>query len=512
MNKRHRLALAGCGGMGRRRLRGYHVLEDFEPGRIEVVAVIDPELERAEFVAGEAEEMFNARPQTYRSLEDALAATPELNVLDIAAAAAVHHSIAEVAAEAGLHVLCEKPMAPTVAACRAMQTAGQRNGTILSVAENYRRDPISRLAAALLKAGAIGDIRTVLDFSSGGGRKASAGGWQYLRKQGGSILESGVHNADMQMYLAGPVAQVTGQVRLQERERFFKGTRVKGFHEHYAHTYPDVQEADAPDIAIATLEFENSALGQWLYDQAAHGPGFRRFTIYGSEGQMDLPGVRSGKPLRLFHVGRDDVLDDDDVLALVPDFALDDRTARFFGGERLARYENTGSGVGGGADFKILAMEVAELLDAIDNGTPVEVDAEIGLAAVALVMACHESSEAGRAVALSHSAPVTLTALAYAHALSPDESAGRVLDELATLAERRYVSSYELALVQAAQGKRDRAFEWLHRACDERTGWLVYVRVDPRLDSLRADPRFSSLLQRIGGKAFSRAEPSSTGK
>ena len=48
MSKRHRLALAGCGGMGRRHLRGYRVLEDLEPGRIEVVAVIDPELERAE--------------------------------------------------------------------------------------------------------------------------------------------------------------------------------------------------------------------------------------------------------------------------------------------------------------------------------------------------------------------------------------------------------------------------------------------------------------------------------
>ena len=43
MYKCHRLALAGCGGMGRRHLRGYRALEDFEPGRIEVVAVIDPE-------------------------------------------------------------------------------------------------------------------------------------------------------------------------------------------------------------------------------------------------------------------------------------------------------------------------------------------------------------------------------------------------------------------------------------------------------------------------------------
>ena len=91
-------------------------------------------------------------------------------------------------------------------------------------------------------------------------------------------------------------------------------------------------------------------------------------------------------------------LDDDDVLALVPDFALDDRTARFFGGERLVHYDQSGSGVGGGGDLNILAMELAELLDAVDNGISVEVGAEEGLLAVALVMACHESSEAGRTV------------------------------------------------------------------------------------------------------------------
>ena len=113
-------------------------------------------------------------PQAYRSPEDAIAGS-SVEVLDIVAAASAHHSIAGVAAENGVHVLCEKPMAPTVAACRTMQATAQKYGTVLSIAENYRRDPISRLAKALLDAGAIGDIRTVLDFSAGGGRNASAG-------------------------------------------------------------------------------------------------------------------------------------------------------------------------------------------------------------------------------------------------------------------------------------------------------------------------------------------------
>ena len=116
---------------------------------------------------------------------------------------------------------------------------------------------------------------------------------------------------------------------------------------------------------------------------------------------MDLPAVRTGRPLRVFRDRSDEPLDDAELLALVPQFSLDDRTARFFGGDRLARYDEGGSGVGNAADVKILAMEVAELLDAIDRGTPVEVGSETGLAAVAFVMACHESSEAGRSVGMT---------------------------------------------------------------------------------------------------------------
>ncbi len=398
---KHRLVLAGCGGMGRRHLRGYRTLEDFEPGRLEVAAVVDPELDRAEFVAGETEVLFGVRPQAFGSLEDAVAGCPELDVVDIVATAAAHHEIAEVAAEAGLHVQTEKPMAPTVAACRKMQAAAERHNRVLSVAENYRRDPISRLARALVDVGAIGEVRTMLDLTSGGGHLAHAGGWQYLRHQGGPILESGVHNADLQMYLLGPILTVTGQVRLQEHERIFKGIRVKSFHEHYADDYPDVQAADAPDLVMATYVYANGALGQWLYDQAAQGPRFRRFAIYGSEGQIDLPSVRSGRPLRVFRNGSEESLSDEEVLSLVPDFVLDERTARFFGGQCLARFDQVGGGVGGDSDLKLIAIEVADLLDAIDKGRSVEVGPEEGLAAVALVMACHESSEAGRPVRLN---------------------------------------------------------------------------------------------------------------
>lgn len=401
MAQLHRVVLAGCGGMGRRHLRGYRVLGETEPGRMELAAVVDTELERAEFVAAEAERLLGRRPAAFVSLEEAAAAVPELDVVDVVAAPSAHHRLTQTAAETGLHVLCEKPMAPTVAACRAMQRAAEQGGVVLSVAENYRRDPISRLAQALVSAGAVGELRSLIDLSGSGGNRGHAGAWRYLRSEGGPILEAGVHNADLQQYLAGPATRVSGQVRLNERERVYRGTPLKAFHDHYAHANPATAPADAPDLLLATVEHAGGALGQWLYDDSLHGPRLRRFTLFGSEGQIDLPGVRSGRPLQVYRDGHDGALSDAEVLALAPGFALDERTARLFGGERLARYANAGSGLGGGADLKLLAVEMAELLDAADGGPAVEVGAEVGLSAVALILACHESSAAGRPVTLA---------------------------------------------------------------------------------------------------------------
>ena len=410
MPQLHRIALAGCGGMGRRHLRSYRVLAEAEPGRVELAAVIDPELERAEFVAAEAEQLLGHRPPAFRALDEAADAVPELDVVDIVAAPSAHHRITQLAVAAGMHVLCEKPMAPTVAACRVMQRAAQQAGRVLSVAENYRRDPISRLAHALVDAGAIGDVRSLIDLSGSGGNRGSAGPWRYLRTEGGPILEAGVHNADMQQYLVGAATRVSSEVRLNEPRRIYRGAPLKAFHDHYAHTNPAAAPADAPDLLMATVEYAHGALGQWLYDQSLHGPGVHRFALFGSEGQIDLPGVRNGRPPRVFRDDHDGALPDDAVLALVPEFALDERTARLFGGDRLARYENIGGGMGGGADLKLLAIELAELLDAAAGGSPVEVGAEAGLSAAALVLACHESAAAGRAVLLSEVIDGTLDA------------------------------------------------------------------------------------------------------
>jgi serine/threonine protein kinase/tetratricopeptide (TPR) repeat protein len=79
------------------------------------------------------------------------------------------------------------------------------------------------------------------------------------------------------------------------------------------------------------------------------------------------------------------------------------------------------------------------------------------------------------------------------------KEAREVLDEFQSLRESgHYATSYGVALVHTALGDKEDAFAWLNRAFDERSHWLVWLALDPRWERLRADARFSGLLQRVG--------------
>ena len=76
--------------------------------------------------------------------------------------------------------------------------------------------------------------------------------------------------------------------------------------------------------------------------------------------------------------------------------------------------------------------------------------------------------------------------------------AEKVIDELKDLSKHVYVSSYHVASIYASLGDKERAFEWLENAYKERSDSLVYLKVDPKMDSLRSDPRFTDLVRRVG--------------
>ena len=55
-----------------------------------------------------------------------------------------------------------------------------------------------------------------------------------------------------------------------------------------------------------------------------------------------------------------------------------------------------------------------------------------------------------------------------------------------------------LAVIYLALGEKDQAFDWMQKAYDDHSAWLVYLKVDPLFDSVRQDARFTDLLRRIG--------------
>ncbi|HLJ16463.1 MAG TPA: winged helix-turn-helix domain-containing protein [Bryobacteraceae bacterium] len=108
-------------------------------------------------------------------------------------------------------------------------------------------------------------------------------------------------------------------------------------------------------------------------------------------------------------------------------------------------------------------------------------------------------AELRRAVELSGGAPRDLAALGHAYAVSGQPTEARkALEELEQLAKRKYVSNYARALISVGLGENDRALAWLERAFQKRSSWMVKLKVDPRLDPLRADARFTALMRGVG--------------
>ena len=103
------------------------------------------------------------------------------------------------------------------------------------------------------------------------------------------------------------------------------------------------------------------------------------------------------------------------------------------------------------------------------------------------------------ALKLSEGDPEVLSCLGYAFAISGRTAdAQSVLDQLNKLSEKRYVESYTIAVIHAGLGETDRAFEWLEKAYENRDEPMLAIGVDPRLDQIRSDPRYTSLLKRMG--------------
>jgi serine/threonine protein kinase/tetratricopeptide (TPR) repeat protein len=108
-------------------------------------------------------------------------------------------------------------------------------------------------------------------------------------------------------------------------------------------------------------------------------------------------------------------------------------------------------------------------------------------------------SEYQRAVDLSQRDSDTMAGLAHAYAATGKRAeAEKILSELQRQSKVTYVSPYMIAVIYAGLGQKDKAFEFLEKAYQERSPDIAYfLRADLRLDTLRPDPRFQDLLRRV---------------
>ncbi|MFN2599148.1 MAG: BTAD domain-containing putative transcriptional regulator [Pyrinomonadaceae bacterium] len=108
-------------------------------------------------------------------------------------------------------------------------------------------------------------------------------------------------------------------------------------------------------------------------------------------------------------------------------------------------------------------------------------------------------AESFRAAELSGDSTEALASLGHTLASSGKKKEARdMLTRLGELSQSIYVSPYDVALIHLGLGERDEAFGWLYKAYEEYADWGIYLTVDPRLDALRSDPRFTELVRRVG--------------
>jgi TolB-like protein/DNA-binding winged helix-turn-helix (wHTH) protein/Tfp pilus assembly protein PilF len=123
----------------------------------------------------------------------------------------------------------------------------------------------------------------------------------------------------------------------------------------------------------------------------------------------------------------------------------------------------------------------------------------LGQAYVQMKMFPEAIAELEKAVALSGGSPVYIASLAHAYGVTGRRSDTlRLIDDLKKLSGRRYVASFDMAIAWLGLGDKERTLAALEKAVADRSPRLLFLMVDPRFDAVRSDPRFQTLIRRVG--------------
>ena len=373
------LGLFGTGVMGQRHIKGLGKLHAIGRLPFRLAGICDLIPENAHKAAALASDLLGYQPTVFNTFAE-MNSAQQLDAITLTTMPNTHLALGLEAFAAGVHVLCEKPIATTVKHGLQLVQAGRAAGRKLAVAENYRRDPMNRLGKALLDVGAIGKPFLMVQSSSGSGEQVVITPWRHLKKFCGIAVDMGVHYTDILEYYLGDVTSLTGMTDIVD-------TRRKG-------SDGTLHPVDAEDLAAGTLRFASGAMGHFLINMAGRGQSHFTRAIYGLGGSLILPPDRTGQPVQLVQRvdGRDIALPQAELLRLVPGFALDDTTAALFGSARLTSYDMAWADI----DASLIAIEYDDFAHAILHDCEPEVNGEMGLRSLALMYGFIESQRAGR--------------------------------------------------------------------------------------------------------------------
>ncbi|RCK71246.1 gfo/Idh/MocA family oxidoreductase [Desertihabitans brevis] len=199
-----KVAVIGTGNISPAHLEAYRSF----PDRCQVVALADIVPQKAEA----ARERFGLTDARVHASHTELLERGDVDLVSVCTPPSTHEQISVDALSAGVHVLCEKPMAPSLAACDAILAAEQAGGALFSsVAQNRFRDDVVRFKAAL-DSGLAGPVSRV-EVTSAWWRGLPyydlwwRGTWE--QEGGGCTLNHAVHHIDLLLWLMGAPQAVT---------------------------------------------------------------------------------------------------------------------------------------------------------------------------------------------------------------------------------------------------------------------------------------------------------------
>lgn len=122
----------------------------------------------------------------------------------------------------------------------------------------------------------------------------------------------------------------------------------------------------------------------------------------------------------------------------------------------------------------------------------------LGLTYIQLGMHTEATGVFEKTVELTSGYPITIALLGHVYGLSGKKTAAKsMLDRLNAIAADQYIAPLYFALIYLGLGEINRTMDWIEKAYQERSGYLVYLKIDPIVDPLRANPRFQALLKKM---------------